>query len=185
MKRPDRDEYFMQIAFAVRRRANCAGLRVGAVLVRDGRVISTGYNGVPEGMINCDEGGCERCENRDTRFDRGTGYDICICVHAEQNVLLSAARFGAATEGAFIYATHRPCFGCSKELLQAKVDSVFYLHEWEHPDPTLLPEYKKIQAAIPHLKRLKMRDPNEAWAKGQTGGSPAATPSIAAAPRAS
>ena len=58
------------------------------------------------------------------------------------------------------------CFGCTKELLQAKVDTVFYLHDWVPANARNLPEYKKIQAAIPHLKRVKVRDPDAAWAKG-------------------
>jgi dCMP deaminase len=166
MKRPEHDEYFMKIAIAVRSRANCLGQRVGAVLVRDGRVIATGYNGVPEGMTNCEDGGCERCENRGRRHKSGTAYDVCICVHAEQNAMLSAARFGTAAEGAVLYTTTRPCFGCSKEILSAKITGVFYLHEWEHPNQKLHGEYKKIQAAIPRIKRLRMRDPDETWAKG-------------------
>jgi dCMP deaminase len=96
MKRPEHAEYFMQIAMAARTRANCIGKRVGAVLVRDERVISTGYNGVPEGMTNCDEGGCQRSA---VGRRANEGYGVCICVHAEQNALLSAARFGTTVEG--------------------------------------------------------------------------------------
>ena len=77
------DEYYMNIAFAVREKANCSGNRVGAVIVKDNRVISTGYNGVPEGMPNCSDGGCLRCRNTDGMFPSGSGYDLCICVHAE------------------------------------------------------------------------------------------------------
>ncbi|RME73790.1 MAG: CMP deaminase, partial [Planctomycetota bacterium] len=105
----------MGIALAVRRRANCLGSRVGAVLVLEDRVIATGYNGTAQGLPNCDEGGCERCANR-TRYGRGQGYDVCVCVHAELNALLSAARFGIRCEGAAIYTTLQPCFGCAKAL---------------------------------------------------------------------
>ncbi|MBA2244972.1 MAG: CMP deaminase, partial [Gemmatimonadetes bacterium] len=83
----------MGIAQAVRKRANCRGRSVGSLIVVDDRIVSTGYNGTPEGMVNCLEGGCERCANRE-RFQSGTAYDLCICVHAEQNALLAAARFG-------------------------------------------------------------------------------------------
>src|SRR5579872_1436523 len=107
--RPEHHEYFMNIAIAVRRRALCLGRSVGAVLVRDGRIISTGYNGTPENMPNCDERehGCLRCASPD-QFPSGTGYDLCICVHAEQNALLSAARFGTSVEGSVLYSTLRP-----------------------------------------------------------------------------
>ena len=110
---PDTDTYYMGIAFAVREKANCTGNRVGAVIVRDNRVISTGYNGVPEGMTNCLDGGCLRCQNPNGRFPSGTGYDLCICVHAEQNAILSAARFGIAVANSTLYTTMQPCFGCA------------------------------------------------------------------------
>ena len=97
---PSTDEYYMGIAMAVRQKANCQGNRVGAVLIKQNRVISTGYNGVPEGMTNCLDGGCLRCNNTANQFPSGHGYDLCICVHAEQNAILSAARFGIASEGA-------------------------------------------------------------------------------------
>jgi dCMP deaminase len=133
-RRPDRPEYYMSIAMAVRARANCIGNRVGAILVLGDRIIATGYNGTPSNMPNCDEGGCERCANRE-RYAASAGYDVCICVHAEQNALISSARFGIAVAGADLYTTMQPCFGCAKELLQAQVRSVRYLHPWEPSDP--------------------------------------------------
>ena len=112
-ERPNVDQYMMGIAEAVKARANCQGSRIGALLVLEGRIVSTGYNGVPSNMKNCDQGGCERCANPE-QYPSGTGYDVCICVHAEQNALLAAARFGIAVEGAMLYSTMRPCFGCSQ-----------------------------------------------------------------------
>jgi dCMP deaminase len=162
--RPDRIDYYMHIAMAVRRRANCLGSRVGAVLVRNDRIISTGYNGTPEGTRNCDEGGCERCANRE-RYRGGLGYDVCICVHAEQNALISAARFGIPVEGASIFSTMRPCFGCTKELLQARIAAVYYIHEWRHPDPELHEQYLLLQARIAGgVVRAAVPDPEAAWA---------------------
>ena len=128
--RENRHKYFMNIAIAVRLRANCKGNRVGALIVLDNRIISTGYNGTPENMVNCLDGGCYRCANRDKSYKSGEAYDLCICVHAEQNAILAAARFGIATAGSTMYTTMRPCFGCAKEMLQAQVRSVYYLHEW-------------------------------------------------------
>ena len=176
--RPERPEYFMNIAMAVRERANCLGSRVGALLVIGFRVIATGYNGTPEKMPNCDEGGCDRCANRE-HYESGTAYDICICVHAEQNALLSAARFGTAVEGADLYTTTRPCFGCTKELLQAHVNSVYYLHEWTHPDERLAQEYERLQGRFPGgVKKVELFDPREDWARGRSG---AASPGAKAA----
>lgn len=168
-KLPDSDTYYMEIAFAVRQRANCTGNRVGAVLVLENRVVSTGYNGVPEGMTNCLDGGCLRCTNPDKRFPSGTGYDLCICVHAEQNALLSAARFGIAVENATIYSTMEPCFGCLKELLQARVKRVVYRHVWKPTDPDAQmasdknAEHDKILACL-ISKHLIIDDPREEWA---------------------
>ncbi len=164
LTRPDRDEYFMGIAMAVRRRANCKGSRIGAVIVLNGRIVSTGYNGTPENMTNCLDGGCFRCANRD-KFPSGTGYDLCICVHAEQNALIAAARFGIAVDGATFYTTMRPCFGCTKEMLQAGIASVYYLHDWSYPDPKHAEEYKRIQERFPSgIRRIEMEDADKDWA---------------------
>lgn len=162
--RPEHPEYFMGIAMAVRERANCLGQRVGAVLVMQDRVIATGYNGTPGDMPNCDEGGCDRCANRE-RYKSGTAYDVCICVHAEQNALLTAARFGIAVDGSILHTTTRPCFGCTKELLQAKVRAVYYLHDWSHPDEKLRSQYDRLQSRFTQgVKRVEMFDSREDWA---------------------
>lgn len=125
-ERPDRTEYYLGLAVAVAARAECKGLSVGAVLVKDNRVISTGYNGTPEGWNNCSEGGaCPRCDTRDA-FGSGNGYDKCICVHAEMNAIAAAARYGMSTDGGVAYVTHEPCLTCSKELVQAGIETVFY-----------------------------------------------------------
>src|SRR2546428_7775133 len=109
----ERDQYYMNIAIAVRKKANCLGRKVGAVIVKENRIISTGYNGTPEGIKNCTDGGCVRCRARNT-YKASVGYDVCICVHAEQNALITAARFGNAVEGSVVYSTLRPCFDCTK-----------------------------------------------------------------------
>ena len=133
----------MGLARAVREGADCLGSKVGAVLVRDNRVVSTGFNGTPSGFTNCMEGGCVRCgdsdlhaqgrggEAADPEHTPGRGLDRCICVHAEQNALLTAARFGTRVEGTTLYTTLSPCFGCLKEAVQAGVvrivfDEVYY-----------------------------------------------------------
>ena len=157
------NDYFMGIAIAVRERANCLGSRIGAVIVRDGRIISTGYYGTPEGMLNCLDGGCHRCSNRGKQYQSGEAYDVCICVHAEQNALLSAARFGIAVEGSTLYTTTRPCFGCTKEMLQAKIKTVFYIHEWLPANPNTHSQYYRIQTEL-DLRRLDIPDPRSDWA---------------------
>jgi len=162
--RPDMDHYMMGIAIAVRSRANCLGSKVGALIAVDRRIVSTGYNGTPSGMRNCDQGGCDRCADP-RRFPPGTAYDVCICVHAEQNALLAAARFGIPVAGATIYTTLRPCFGCFKELLQAQVEAVRYLHEWAPRDPSLRNEYERLVSAfVSGVQQVTVEDPDRAWA---------------------
>jgi dCMP deaminase len=154
--RENRHKYFMNIALAVRLRANCKGNRVGALIVLDNRIISTGYNGTPENMVNCLDGGCYRCANRDKSYKSGEAYDLCICVHAEQNAILAAARFGISTSGSTMYTTMRPCFGCAKEMLQAQVRSVYYLHEWS---PTAKEDVLKTAAQTAEYEKLMVRFP--------------------------
>jgi dCMP deaminase len=152
------DHYYMEIALTVRRRANCWGAKVGAVLVLGNRIISTGFNGTPADFVNCRDGGCVRCRDRelgdlgrmsevsDPSLASGPKQlDLCICVHAEANALLSAARVGTPTEGATLYATHTPCFACLKEAYQAGVKRVVWLYEWEPADsPSLKQQYNLL-----------------------------------------
>src|SRR5262245_15116981 len=131
----------MGIAEAVQKGANCLGSKVGAVLVVEDRVISTGYNGTPSGFPNCADRGCVRCydgwlykngrepEMSDRYHKSGQALDRCICVHAEQNAFITAARFGIHVNGSTLYTTTSPCFGCLKEALQAGVRRIVY-REW-------------------------------------------------------
>ena len=164
-KKPSKIEYYMSLALAVRERANCRGRKIGAVLVFKDRVISTGYNGVPEGMQDCEDGGCERCLKRKS----GKGYDVCICVHAEQNALISAARFGIRVEGAALYTTLQPCFGCFKELIQAGISDIFYLKPWRYPQKNLQRQYADLikRMLTTKLHTVKLKDPREKWATGK------------------
>jgi dCMP deaminase len=137
-KQIEQDTYYLGIAEAVERGANCLGSKIGAVLVFGNRVISTGYNGTPSGFTNCDEGGCVRCRDRDLEKQgrvsemsdpghvAGQSLDRCICVHAEQNAFITAARFGIHVEGATLYTTLSPCFSCLKEAIQAGVARIVY-----------------------------------------------------------
>ncbi|RBP47001.1 deoxycytidylate deaminase [Arenicella xantha] len=164
----NRDEYYMNIACAVREKANCTGRKVGAVVVKDNRIISTGYNGTPEGMTNCLDGGCARCADKEA-YDESVGYDVCICVHAEQNALITAARFGNSIEGCIVYSTLRPCFDCSKAMLQAKVHTVYYLHDWKHPIGSLQAQYEKVQNRIPGgVRQIAYEDAKSDWANGKS-----------------
>jgi dCMP deaminase len=157
----------MNIAVAVRKKANCLGRRVGAIIVRDNRIISTGYNGTPEGMTNCLDGGCVRCRDKET-YAASVGYDVCICVHAEQNAMITSARFGTPIQDAVVYSTLRPCFDCTKAMLQAKVHTIYYLHDWQHPIGTLEQQYELIQNKLRGgVRQIKFDDPEAEWANGK------------------
>lgn len=133
----------MLLAVATRERAACRGRHVGAVLVSESRIIATGYNGTPTGFVNCDEGGCHRCASP-AAYAEGRGYDVCICVHAEENALLQAARLGYSVMGSQCYTTLRPCFGCLKHLYQAGVREVRYLNPWSPSEPAEAAAYDDL-----------------------------------------
>lgn len=122
--RPSWDEYYMDLARHASKRSNCSRRKVGAIIVKGRSIVSTGYNGTPVGVRNCFDGGCVRCSSS---VAPGQGYDTCICVHAEANAMLFAARHGTAIEGGILYTTLRPCFSCLKESIQAGISEIVYL----------------------------------------------------------
>jgi dCMP deaminase len=120
--RPSWDQYFMQLASLAAQRSNCMKRRVGCVLVREKRVISTGYNGTPRGLKNCGEGGCPRCNEG---LSSGVGLGTCLCIHAEENALLEAGR-DRIREGAILYCDTCPCLTCSIKIAQVGISEVIY-----------------------------------------------------------
>ena len=123
VKRPDWDEYFMQIARIATLRSNCMKRKVAAVIVKDRRIISTGYNGTPRGVKNCNEGGCPRCNSF---ADSGTALGDCLCSHAEENAIVQAAYHGIAVRGSTLYTTFSPCLICTKMIINAGIEEVAY-----------------------------------------------------------
>lgn len=131
--RPDWDTYFMDIAHVVKTRSNCTRRHVAAVIVRDKRIISTGYNGTPRGTRNCDEGGCPRCASN---APSGTALGDCLCSHAEENSITQAAYHGISTKGASIYVTLSPCLMCAKMIINAGIREVVYDEEYSVTEQT-------------------------------------------------
>ncbi len=121
--RPDWDTYFIDIARVAAKRSNCMKRQVAAVLVKDDRVVATGYNGTPRGARNCDEGGCERCNSLSVS---GADLDECLCNHAEENAICQAAFHGISIRGATLYSTHSPCLRCARLLINAGIRDVVY-----------------------------------------------------------
>ncbi len=118
MNRPTWDEYFMKIAHLVAERSTCLRRRVGAVVVKDKRIISTGYNGAPRGLRHCLEAGCLR---EQMGIPSGERQELCRGAHAEQNAIIQAASSGVSMEGATMYCTTAPCSTCSKMIINAGV----------------------------------------------------------------
>ncbi|KAI3638817.1 hypothetical protein MIR68_003315 [Amoeboaphelidium protococcarum] len=152
--RPHWDDYFMMLADLAAHRSNCMKRRVGCILVRNNRVIATGYNGTPRGVRNCNEGGCKRCNdgsstdaNSDNKYitsNRGFGLEECLCLHAEENALLEAGRDridisyhhreSASHHGTILYCNTCPCLSCAKKIVQSGVREVVYRLEYAMDD---------------------------------------------------
>jgi dCMP deaminase len=134
-ERPGWDTYFMDIAHVVKSRGNCIRRKVAAVVVKDRRVVSTGYNGTPRGVRNCCDGGCPRCES-----DAPSGADLgeCICSHAEENAITQAAYHGTGLKGATLYCTLSPCLICAKMIINAGIEEVVYESDYEFAEQTRL-----------------------------------------------
>ncbi len=122
MGRPSWDEYFMKIAQVVATRATCVRRKVGAVLVRERRILTTGYNGAPSGLPHCEDIGCLRDE---LNVPSGERHELCRGLHAEMNALLQAAIHGVRVEGATLYCTSSPCSVCAKMLINVGVKRVY------------------------------------------------------------
>ncbi len=116
--RPSWDEYFIEIARQVATRSTCLRRHVGAVIVRDKRILSTGYNGAPRGLPHCDVVGCLR---EKLGIPSGQRQEICRGLHAEQNAIIQAALHGVSIEGGTIYVTHQPCITCAKMIINAGI----------------------------------------------------------------
>jgi len=125
--RPGWDEYFMNIAKVVAMRSNCMKRKVAAIIVKDRRIISTGYNGTPRGAKNCNEGGCPRCNGLAAS---GTALDECLCCHGEENAITQAAYHGIRLKGSTLYTTFAPCLQCTKMIINSGIVEVVYNQEY-------------------------------------------------------
>lgn len=125
--RPSWNDYFMKIAQEVATRSTCLRHHVGAVIVKDRRILATGYNGAPQGIRHCGEVGCLREERG---VPSGERHELCRGLHAEQNAVIQAALHGIAVADADLYTTHQPCSLCAKILINAGIKEIFYLEPY-------------------------------------------------------
>lgn len=149
--RPSWDEYFMKIAQVAALRSNCVKRKVAAVIVRDKRVISTGYNGTPRGTKNCYQGGCPRCNNL---ADSGTKLDECLCSHGEENSITQAAYHGVSVKDATLYTTFAPCLMCTKMIINAGIREVVYNKDYPLNDSS----FALLQEASVLCRQLQVED---------------------------
>lgn len=122
-KRPNWDEYFLGIAKVVALRSNCVKRKVASVIVKDKRIISTGYNGTPRGVRNCNEGGCPRCNQL---ASSGTKLEECLCSHGEENAITQSAYHGVNIKDSTLYTTYSPCLLCTKMIINSGIREVVF-----------------------------------------------------------
>ena len=145
-ERPSWDEYFMSIAAKVAERSTCLRRQIGAVVVKDKRILCTGYNGVPSGIEHCTTRGCLRDQ---LGIPSGERHELCRGIHAEQNAVVQAARHGTPIDGAVIYCTHQPCILCAKMLINAGIVEIIY--EGAYPDPLAMELFEEAGIALRHF----------------------------------
>jgi len=127
--RPDWDQYFMEIAEIVAKRSTCLRRQVGAVIVKDKHILTSGYNGAPSGLAHCSETGCMR---EKLHVPKGERHELCRGLHAEQNAIIQAAVHGVQIQGGTLYCTTFPCVLCAKMLINAGIVKIIY--KGEYPD---------------------------------------------------
>ena len=148
IERPDWDEYFMRMAHLVSSRSTCLRRKVGAVLVKDRRILATGYNGAPQGLPHCEEIGCLR---EKLKVPSGVRHEICRGLHAEQNVIIQAALHGVSIKGSTLYITCAPCSICAKMIINAGIKKVIY--EDSYPDEMAKEFLKKAKVKLEKYKK--------------------------------
>jgi dCMP deaminase len=128
LNRKSKDVYFAEIADLVSSRSTCLRDQVGAVIVKESQILSTGYNGAPKGLPHCSEVGCLR---EQMGVKSGERHELCRGLHAEQNAIIQAAYHGTSVRGANIYCTTRPCSICTKMIINAGIEEIIYIDEYE------------------------------------------------------
>ena len=147
-------DYFMNIVYLVRQRSTCLRRQVGALAVRENRILATGYNGIPQGLTHCLDRGCLR---RDLGIPSGQRHEICRGIHAEQNVIVQAATSGISLDGAELYCTTFPCVLCCKMLINCGIRVIYYAEAY----PDDLSAELLAEAGIPAIQVAKPETASE------------------------
>jgi dCMP deaminase len=128
LARKSKDVYFAEIADLVSSRSTCLRNQVGAVIVKESQILSTGYNGAPKGLTHCEEVGCIR---EKLKVKPGERHELCRGLHAEQNAVIQAAYHGISVRDAIMYCTTRPCSICTKMLINAGIVEIVYIEDYQ------------------------------------------------------
>jgi len=147
MERPDWDEYFIEMLEVVKKRSTCLRRQVAAIIVKDKRIIATGYNGAPTGIAHCLEVGCLREERG---IPSGQQHELCRGIHAEQNAIIQAAVHGVSVKNSTIYITHSPCVLCGKMIINAGIKRIVY--QGSYPDELSMSLLKEAGIELEHWK---------------------------------
>jgi len=150
--RPGWEEYFMQVAKVIATRSTCLRRKVGAVIVREHKILSTGYNGAPHNIKHCSETGCLR---KELEIPSGERHEICRGIHAEQNAILQAALSGTSIKDAEIYSTTFPCIVCAKMIINAGIKTMIFLGDY--PDDLSKEMLSQADVKVTRLKRLSQK----------------------------
>lgn len=142
MNRINIDNYFMEIAITVAKRSTCIRKNVGAIIVKENHILTTGFNGAPRGLKHCIDIGCMREKEN---IHSGTRHEKCRGVHAEQNAIIQAALYGIQIEKTTIYCTHQPCILCSKMIINAGIKKIIYFNSYPDEDSIKILKEANIQ----------------------------------------
>jgi len=123
--RPDWDHYFLEIAHIIAKRSTCKRRQVGALIIKDRRILATGYNGPPSGIAHCADVGCMR---EQLKIPAGERHELCRGLHAEQNAIIQASLYGVGVKDSVLYCTHQPCIICTKMIINAGIREVKFVH---------------------------------------------------------
>lgn len=147
----DKRRIFLEVASTISKMSKCVSYQVGAVIVKDGRIISTGYNGTPAGYMNC----CERFPHYNPTIDRDEHRQFSdkFELHAELNAILYAARHGASIEGATLYCTVEPCINCAKNMTQSGIKEIYFSRVYDRNfeiRPEIFSLYRSVHLQVWH-----------------------------------
>lgn len=152
MNRPSWHEYFMMLAKLVSVRSTCNSRKIGAVIVRNNRILATGYNGAVHGAPHCIDQGPDFCLRRSIGAHDAEKYNYCISSHAEVNAIDQAARFGISLDGSVLYCTLEPCNWCFKQLIQAGIKEIYFEEPYDSQNKNFDLYWRRIMQTHEGLK---------------------------------